>query len=182
MSSNEQPFGPWVEAMEKVGAVSPRTHRPSWTQLAAKADLSVSAVTNMVNGKTRARPDTVQKVAQALRVRPEVVSGWLGTDRPVGGPWEPPRESSLLFPHERDALDDLIRAMARGRAKESDGDGNAAPTKPEPEGSAQVTPLYPTPPTEVLDQEAALHGEPAHGPDTTTGEGDQSPAGDWDPS
>lgn len=137
MSSNE-PFGPWVEAMESAGAVDPRNGRPSWTQLAARADVSVSAVTNMVNGKTKAKPDTIQKVARALRVRPEVVSGWLGDRRPVRGPYVPVPESALLSDHERDALDTLIRAIARGRAEESDGDGNAAPKTQEPSGSAPI--------------------------------------------
>lgn len=162
MSSNEQPFGPWVEAMEKAGAVDPRNGRPSWTQLAARAEISVSAVTNMVNGKTKAKPGTVQKVASALSVRPEVVSGWLGQPRPVRGPYVPVAESSLLTPHERDALDLLIRAIARGRAEESDGDGNATTNTP-----AGVNPAKGLIEAESVDLgDEGDRGTPGPGPDT----------------
>lgn len=52
-----------------------------------------------------------------------------------------------------------------------------APKKPEPSGSApnNVTRLYPTPPAEVLDVEAALLGDPDAAPDETTGEESQDP-------
>ena len=147
MSSNE-PFGPWAEAMEKAGVGDPRNGRPSWTQLAARAGVSVSAVTNMVNGRTAAKPATVQRVADALGVRPEVVSGWLGAPRPVRGPYVPVEESALLSEQEREALDNLIRAIARGRAEESDGDGNAAAKTQGPDGPASdnVTTLHPDTP------------------------------------
>lgn len=156
MSSNE-PFGPWAEAMEKAGVGDPRNGRPSWTQLAARARVSVSAVTNMVNGKTAAKPATVQKVANALGVRPEDVSQWLGAPRPVRGPYVPAAESALLSDSEREALDNLIRAIARGRTEESDGRGDATPNTPGPDGPApdNVRTLRPDTPQEPPARAAA---------------------------
>lgn len=131
--NNSEPFGPWVEPMTNAGAVNPRNGRPSWTQLAARAGLSVSAVTNTVYGRTRAEAPTVQKIAKALRVKPETVSDWLGTPKPVRGPYIPVDESALLSPHERDALDLLIRAIARGRdTQEGATHGHPTPTTAPP--------------------------------------------------
>jgi len=141
MSSSE-PFGPWVEAMERAGAVDPRNGRASWNQLAERAGVSTSAITNMVSGKTKAKPATVQKVAVALRVKPERVSEWIGATAPVGGPYVPVPEAALLSSREREALDLLIRAIARGREDVMGNAEHPAPiaTHPSAAVSTSITP------------------------------------------
>lgn len=130
--SSDEPFGPWAEAMERAGARNPRSAEgsPSWGGLARLAGLSTSAVTNLVHGRTRRpNPETVQKIAGALGVAPEVVSGWLDMPRPVGASYAPAAEASLLYEHERDALDELIRAITRGRREAGGGDAERAASK-----------------------------------------------------
>lgn len=129
MSSTE-PTGAWADAMRRAEIGDPRNGRPSWTQLAEKAGVSVSTVTNAVFHRTKASPATIQALALALRVRPGLVSEWIGQgSSPVGEPYVPVDEAALLSQHERDALDDLIRAIARGRREDGEHGGNAAPTK-----------------------------------------------------
>lgn len=118
--STEEPWEPWAEAMRAANIGNPRNGRPSWTQLAHRAGVSTTTVTNAVTGKTAAEAPTVQALAKALRVKPETISGWLGVPT-VGGPYVPPDEASLLATHERDAIDQLIRAIARGREEAHDG-------------------------------------------------------------
>jgi transcriptional regulator with XRE-family HTH domain len=113
--SNSEPFGPWVEAMEKAGAVDPRNGRPSWNQLAMRAGVSTTAVTNAATGKTKAKASTILRISGALHLPPETVSTWVGAVAPVSGPWTPVQESALLSRDERRAMDDLIRAIVRGR-------------------------------------------------------------------
>jgi len=139
--SSEEPFGPWVEPMERVGARNPRSldGRVSWGGLARKAGVSTSAITNMVYGRTRTpSPGTVQKVAEALGVSPQTVSDWLNLDRPVGKTFEPDEASSLLYDHERAALNELIRAITRDRREAGeDRDERSAPMNPAGESPAQ---------------------------------------------
>ena len=125
--STEEPWEPWAEAMRAAGIGNPRNGRPSWTQLAHRAKVSTTTVTNAVTGKTAAEAPTIQAIAAALRVRPEVVSAWLGVPT-VRGPYVPPTEAALLLSHEREAIDQLIRAIARGREDVKD-DGRP-PMKP----------------------------------------------------
>ena len=125
--STEEPWEPWAQAMRTAEIGDPRNGRPSWTQLARRAHVSTSTVTNAVNGKTKTGPETIQALAKALRIKPEVVSGWLGVPT-VSGPYEPPAEGALLLSHEREAIDQLIRAIARGREDVKD-DGRP-PMKP----------------------------------------------------
>ena len=139
--SSEEPFGPWVEPMERVGARNPRSldGRISWGGLARKAGVSTSAITNMVYGRTKTpSPGTVQKVAEALGVSPETVSDWLGLARPVGKTFEPDEASSLLYDHERAALNELIRAITRDRREAGEEhEGRSAPMNPVGESPAQ---------------------------------------------
>src|SRR5690606_21953060 len=91
------------------------------------ADLSVSTVTGAVSGKRSPGPKTIHAIARALNVKPEDVSGWLRNSARVSEPYTPTEESALLTDHERDALDDLIRAIARGRRAAARSDEELGP-------------------------------------------------------
>jgi transcriptional regulator with XRE-family HTH domain len=107
---------PWRDAMHEAGIGDPRNGEPSWTQLAFRSGLSVSTVTNAVRRRAKASPGTIQALAFALRVAPEQVSEWIGqAPSPVGGPYVPVPEAAFLTQAERAALDDFLRAIARGR-------------------------------------------------------------------
>lgn len=170
--SSEEPFGPWVEPMERAGARDPRSTdgRLSWGGLARLAGVSTSAITNMVYGRTkRPHPRTVQKVAEALGVSPETVSEWIGLARPVGRPYEPDGSSSLLYEHERAALDELIRAITRGREEKAGGeraDSSAPKTSAGDEPAGKVHDLNqpdqgdPAPPADIAARDV---GAPSRG-------------------
>lgn len=136
MSSTE-PGEPWASAMRAAEIGDPRNGRPSWNQLAARAGVSVSAITNAVKGKTRLSPPNVQRVAEALRVKPEVVSGWLRST-PVYGPYLPPPEAALLSDRERQGIDALIRALAQGRQERDGHEQQPAPMTGDPEVVSDV--------------------------------------------
>lgn len=168
--STEEPWEPWAQAMRTAEIGDPRNGRPSWTQLARRAKVSTSTVTNAVNGKRKAAPETIQALARALRVKPEVVSGWLGVPT-VGGPYVPPDEASLLAAHEREAIDQLIRAIARGREDVKD-DGRPPMTTAGDD---------PAPPRRVSSTsrvrgEAAGRSQAAPTPQQPQGRGRRSPA------
>lgn len=170
--STEEPWEPWAQAMRSAQIGDPRNGRPSWTQLARRAHVSTSTVTNAVNGKTKTGPETIQALAKALRIKPEVVSGWLGVPS-VSGPYEPPAEGALLLSHEREAIDQLIRAIARGREDVKD-DGRPPMT---PAGDDPA----PKPPRRISSTsrvrgEAAERSQAAPTPQRPQGRGRRSPA------
>ncbi len=146
--SSVEPFGPWVEAMENVGAVDPRNGRVSWNQLASKAGITTSALTRLATGKTTAKPSTVRAVAEALRVRPEVVSSWISAGREVRGPYVPPDEAHLLTDRQRDALTELIRSMVADEQKAGEGHAD----RPAPMNQAGPSPAGTRTRDHLLDQ------------------------------
>lgn len=151
------PTTPWAEAMTRVRAVDPRNGRPSWNRLAELSGVSTSTITSMVAGKRRASETTIAKVASALRIDAAEVSGWLGLDRVVHHPYEPPAESALLTTRQRKALTELIRAFTSDEQKDDDHDHTSSMYR------AGVRPAEVDDMPELTDQEAlrlaALRGE-----------------------
>lgn len=103
---------PWATAMRKAGVVDKRWGNPSWSELGRRVEAHASTLTAMADGTRRTSPETIAKVAEVLNLTPEVIVGWLGRRAAVGDLYDPPEESRLLSPEERDALTGLIRAMA----------------------------------------------------------------------
>lgn len=104
---------PWASAMVAKGFTDRRTNvpRPSARALADQAGIHPTTVLAMVRG-TLSDTRSVQAVAGALGLDPETVSGWIDPLRLVADPWVPPSEVNLLDRRQRDALTELIRAMA----------------------------------------------------------------------
>jgi transcriptional regulator with XRE-family HTH domain len=75
------------------------------------AGISTSTLTAMVAGRRRSSAETIRKVAEALRVLPEVVSSWLEHDEKVREPYVPPAESAYMSDRQRKAVTELIRAF-----------------------------------------------------------------------
>lgn len=115
---------PWATALVDKGFTDRRTKepRPSARALADAAHVHATTVLAMIGGAS-SDPRSIQLVADALGLAPETVSGWIDPARIVSDPWVPPDEVHLLDRRQRDALTELIRAMAPRRS-----DGNTAPT------------------------------------------------------
>lgn len=108
---------PWAGAMEKVGAVSPQTGRASLNRLSEMAGVHTTTISNLVKGRTRVPDlDTISSIANALRLQPRVVAGWLDVVWGENPPYEPPSEAALLDQRERDLVDEMIRVIARLKA------------------------------------------------------------------
>lgn len=134
-----EPTGEWAKAMIRAKATDPRNGRPSWNMLAELSGVSTSTITKMIGGERRTSPTTVRKVAQALRVAPEKVSGWLQLATPVREAFEPPPEADLLTPRQRKAVTELIRSMVADDQEEVTGNAGEHPApnskhKVRPEG------------------------------------------------
>lgn len=177
--SNE-PKGEWAEAMIAVGAVDPRRDVPvpSWNRLAEMAGVSTTTLTAMVAGSTQASPTTVSKVAKALRVKPEVVSGWIQTARVVRDAYRPPPEADLMDDRQRRAVTELIRSFVKDTGAAAG--GNVVPLRP---GSAPHRPEAP-----LVPEDLAAHdpGEPSQGERARQTQNDaynvdQDAAGEKDP-
>lgn len=128
---------PWATAMIKAGATDPRNaQRPSMSRLGEMAGgIGPSTITGMIYGERRTDVETIRRVADALRVKPELVSEWAGRARAVRKPYEPPDEADLLTDQQRKALNLLIRSIVADRLEESDPHGDTATTR-QAEGSS----------------------------------------------
>lgn len=124
---------PWASAMIAAGAVDTRRRAdvPSWTRLGEMAGVHTTTLTKMVAGKSKPTVETVEKIATALKVEPEVVSGWLGFEMPVRTPYEPPSEGALLTDRQRDALSEVIRSIAVEQRAGEGHEQRSAPMKPQ---------------------------------------------------
>lgn len=113
---------PWATAMEKVGAVSPRTGKPSMNKLAAMAEVHATTIQRIVYQRSNGRgadAETIEKLAKALKKSPATVAKWMGQSWYGHGPYIPPKVADKLSPRARKAVDEIIRAMA---AEPSQGD------------------------------------------------------------
>ncbi|MBM4707840.1 XRE family transcriptional regulator [Rhodococcus hoagii] len=106
---------PWKSAMEKAGAISPKTKQASMNALARMCGVHSTTIQRIIDRRTGARgveADTIQKIADALQEPPSVVAGWIGQVWGENEPYVPPKEADMLGPRERKALNEIIRSMA----------------------------------------------------------------------
>lgn len=130
----------WRPLMERKGI------KVSYRGLSERADVSHEAVRRVVRGWS-VKPDTIQKVADALGVDREVVNELRG-EQPAPDAWAPPQSSSLLSHEERDALSRLISLMVAGRTH----DDGRPPTTPAGDSPAQD--VIKSSHSKVLDEES----------------------------
>lgn len=105
---------PWRTAMGNAGAYSFR-------QLAAKARVGTSSVTNLIYGRTTSREGTMQAVADTLRLPVTTIREWASTARGEVGPYSPPAEANRLSERQRRAIDELIRSIVAALPEEQRG-------------------------------------------------------------
>ena len=110
--STIEPQEPWASAMIAVGTVDPRREGvASWNRLGEIADVHTSTITGFIAGDRTPSTKTIRKIATALRLPTEVVSGWIRDTRPVRSVYQPPAEADMLTDRQRKALTELIRSM-----------------------------------------------------------------------
>ena len=109
---------PWASAMVNANATNPQGG-PSITRLAGMAELAVETVRQVVYGARTGSPGTIAAMAKALRLDVRLVSEWAGQARSVVGQYRPPPEADLLTHRQRKAVDELIRSIAVGKARDA---------------------------------------------------------------
>jgi transcriptional regulator with XRE-family HTH domain len=95
---------PWRTAMEKAGVYSFRA-------LSEKTGIGTSTVTGLVFGDRRSSEQTMQAVADALRLEVTTIREWAAAALGESGPFELPAEANRLTRRERDAILGVVRAM-----------------------------------------------------------------------
>lgn len=125
--------------MVRVKATDPRNGRPSWNRLAEMAGISTTTLTQMVEGRRKTSVPTIEKIAKALRLKPDQVIEWIGSERRVTR-YEVPDEVHLLTERQQKALTEMIRAIAADTAGGEHG-GDTAATKDPGSGPGNVTPM-----------------------------------------
>lgn len=113
--------------MVRVKATDPRNGRPSWNRLAEMAGISTTTLTQAVEGRRRTSVSTIEKIAKALRVKPDQVIGFIGSEQRVNR-YEVPDEVHLLTERQQKALTEMIRAIAADTTGGEHG-GDTAATK-----------------------------------------------------
>lgn len=94
----------WQEAMDKVGL-------SSRTRLGIAAGVPTSTITGLITGDRESREETIQKVADALRVEVTTIRTWAAQARGESEPYAAPAEANRLSRRQRKALDELIRSI-----------------------------------------------------------------------
>lgn len=110
---------PWATRLIERGYTDRRSTKsavPSAGALADDLGWNTSTVTEAFSGKRRPRPETIAALVEKLG---DDVAQWLGAEHFEA--WEPPGESALLSPPQREAIEHLIRVMADDRKAGSDG-------------------------------------------------------------
>lgn len=138
MSRNQLPDD-WAELAAKAGVVQ------SMGGIARGIGKPTSTISRMIGRTSIPSAETVGQVAQLLRVDPQRIWDLLGRGGREGlGRWNPPDEAHDFDKDAREALDRLIRVMAKTTeqataedVEEGDPDAGTA----EAEKSATVTPL-----------------------------------------
>jgi transcriptional regulator with XRE-family HTH domain len=125
---------PWATAMRRAHIGNPRNGVPSFRSLALKSNVAVQTIIDMLTGRTDPGTETLQAVADALRVDVRKVADWVGTSWAVAEPYEPPAQAHLLDQDERDAVSRIIRLLAASK-----GDQHVEGTTNEA-GAAEDTP------------------------------------------
>lgn len=98
---------PWNTAAEQAGV------RQTYRGIGEKAGISHVTVRRLIT-EGRTSQATIRKVAQALSVDSATIHDWAELAVSEWGPWDPPKESQLLNPRARAALEELILAIAEG--------------------------------------------------------------------
>ncbi len=133
MSSIREVPEPWATRMVERGYTR-RDGGANISELARKAGLAVETVRRVVHGIGTPGPETVAALVDKLGAD---VEDWTG-QHVTAGPYVPPSESALLTGPQRDALTDLIRAIAAGQRQRA-GDKNVeAPMSQAPVSGAAV--------------------------------------------
>lgn len=89
----------------------------------------------MIFGERQTSVEILEGVAEALRVDPSVVFGWVGLSRVEASPFEAHPDAALLTLDERHAINEMIRLLAR--SKRGGGEhGRSSATKPPAPGPA----------------------------------------------
>lgn len=113
--------------MIESGCTDPRNAtRPSLRQLAERMGVSTSTASAMVYGTRVTDVANVDAAAEALRLDPLTVTEWVDRVRTVKAPYQPPSVANLLGQDERDAVDQLIRLLARSKTREGETDAHSA--------------------------------------------------------
>lgn len=81
--------------------------------LARKVDVHTSTISAMVHGRRDTDPGTVASVAAALKQDTLTVFEWVGLARSEKQPFVPHPDADLLDQEGRDAVNELIRVLAR---------------------------------------------------------------------
>lgn len=99
----------WAKLAERKGI------RPSFRAISQRAGVAITTVTRLIT-EGRTSPETVTAVAEALGVTEAKIHELAGLAAGDLGPWSPPVEAHQLGGPEREALEQLIRVMAKGAA------------------------------------------------------------------
>lgn len=105
----------WDAALVKAGFVDPRNGAPSNSALATHVGSNPSTIAHMRAGTRKPKPETVRRIADALRISVRTLSEWVDQSRSVEAPYIAPPEADLLTHEERKAVDQLIRVMAASK-------------------------------------------------------------------
>ena len=158
--STIEPQEPWASAMIAVGAVDPRREGvASWNRLGEIADVHTSTITGFIAGERTPSTKTIRKIATALRLPTEVVSGWIRDTRPVRSVYQPPAEADMLTDRQRKALTELIRSMVTDEQRAGEGRADRPAPMSDAGGTpANVRPFRPAPKSSRVPSSKAARG------------------------
>lgn len=127
--SKKEP-GSWDEALVAAGFTNRRSGKgASWTRLAEHIGVHTSTLTSMAGGTRHTDQAILDKVAEALRLDPRTVAGWVGRTRSERAPYEPPRDADLMDTEEREAVNRLISLLVKPKAGGTQDAGQAEAQK-----------------------------------------------------
>jgi len=116
---------PWAQALRDVNAVNRKPGLPDEPSLNALRDLSGVApttISKLIRGVGIPKPETIEKIADALNRRPHEIAAWAGMRQTVSEPYVPPDRADWLTKRQRKAVDELILSIVEATA------ARAAPT------------------------------------------------------
>lgn len=101
--------------------------------LARSVGVHTSTISAMIWGRRETDSDTVNLVAEKLRISPVTVFEWVGRARTESEPFKPHPDADLLDKESRAAVNELIRLLARNQKAGGDRSGDSAATKSVPD-------------------------------------------------
>lgn len=106
---------------------------PDWSnrRIADAVGVSPESVNRIMKGKGDPSPDTLDKIAHALKLPVERVREAAGQPRGEAAPYTPPSEANLLDDRQRRAIDELIRSFIETRGAPHADQPATAPAAPE---------------------------------------------------